>query len=201
MREGDEAVDVSSDGRIDEPSPNPATEDARAASLNPAALFADGTTDPIVVEASVEALFESFEEDTPEEVMAAAEPSVPEPGDVVGFDEAPDPRSTDRARDSGSDPGPGGPSSPSAHERCDDRTSRTRPVATADSPPPERRADGDGAFEWVSNPVPRETVLSDPETVLSDPETVGAAADTGPDDDRSVDESSVLDRVRSALPF
>lgn len=97
--------------------------------------FAGGRVDPSVVEASVDALFERFEEDTPEEVMLAdrhpseaevvptppafdefaadvddrlpeapiddpigdANDPVPDPDDVVGFEDAPEPSHDDDA--------------------------------------------------------------------------------------------------------
>ncbi|NHN41062.1 hypothetical protein G9C85_05350 [Halorubellus sp. JP-L1] len=154
----------------------------------PATVFEGERVDPAVVEASVDALFEQFEEDTPEEVMLAdrfpSERDVlpdppafdefatdvderagpPDPADVVGFEDAPEPNAST-----------GVDSDPAANPDAD-------------------RTAGGGAeavdeFEWVTDPVASETVLADPEA---------ARAFAG---DEPSGSDGVLSRLRSSFPF
>lgn len=197
-------------------------------------VFAGGRVDPALVEASVDALFERFEEDTPEEVMLAdrrpseadvvpsppafegfaadvdealsadGADSVPDPDDVVGFEDAPEPNApaSDGVAAAGSPAGdrswavdePAVPewspaSEPVASADGDRLTAHESTVADSDGREASAR---DGAsFEWVSEPVVSETVLADPASarrfVSEDGSEEGAAG--------------VLSRLRSTFPF
>ncbi|MFC6952776.1 hypothetical protein [Halorubellus litoreus] len=201
-------------------------------------VFAGGRVDPSLVEASVDALFERFEEDTPEEVMLAdrraseadvvpappafeafaadvddrleaTDDSTPDPEDVVGFEDAPEPRSVDASASGAGDSrevpgssfdGSGEPVAAAESGWCPSE----EPMAAADGEDPTRGdesltasdggqecASGTDAFEWVSEPVVARTVLADPESVRR------FAADDGDVDG----ETGVFSRLRSSFPF
>jgi hypothetical protein len=229
-------------------------------------VFEGGRVDPSVVEASVDALFEQFEEDTPEEVMVAdrypseadvvptppafdefaaavddrlperspddprrdADDPVPDPDDVVGFEDAPEPPREDDTTTAGEESvcgdakhigapwstesvvvdieewspadrpaaargtDPGADAVDSAGSRDGDST----PVGTTSSGERRRGGEADGAFEWVSEPVGSEAVVS--ETVLADPERARAFAGEDAGEDGA---EGVLSRIRSSFPF
>jgi len=201
-------------------------------------VFEAGAMPPSVVEASVDALFERFEEDSPEEVMLAdrfpaesdvvptppafdefaadvtgdagefdgsvgrvrGDESVPAPEDVVGFEDAPGPTTSDDPADVDATPTERSASTtaqsatlsagPSGAESVDAESTDSASMG-AGTESVDVNADA-ASFEWVSEPVVTETVLANPEA---------ARAFAGVESGEEEGSAGVLSELRSSFPF
>lgn len=179
-------------------------------------VFERGDVAPAVVEASVDALFERFEEDSPEEVMLAdrfpdESAVVPTPAafdefaeDVVDdVDPAAGEFDGSLAAVNGDGDVPasedvvGFEDAPVPSEGVDDGSGSDATPGRESTSSPETSA-GAGAdseaaaFEWVSEPVVTETVLADPDAART-----FAGRESGDEEESA----GVLSELRSSFPF